>query len=123
MSKVYFINANRESGWPVDETATSRISVFEVSFQILLKFMLCYHYIKDFAFSLYVCVSNTAYKGPLLINNSIGLHMLWGDLITALRKLILKLELPKNLSGELFRFANQISRESVSLGGAFLETG
>ena len=51
MSKVRFINANRETGWPVDETAASRVSIFEMSLQILLKFMLCYHYIKDFAFS------------------------------------------------------------------------
>ena len=47
--------------------------------------------------------------------------MFCSDLITALRKLILKLELPENLSGELFRFTNQISRQTVSLGGAFLE--
>lgn len=37
MSKVHFINANRESGWPVDETAASRISVFEVSLQDFIK--------------------------------------------------------------------------------------
>ena len=85
MSKVRFINANRKSGWPVGETAASRVCSFEVSLQILLQFMLCYHYIKDFALSLSVCVSETAYKGTLLINDSIGLHTLCGDLITALR--------------------------------------
>ena len=59
MSKVRFINANRETGWPVDETAASRVSIFEVSLQILLKFMLCYHYIKDFAFSLCLCFQDS----------------------------------------------------------------